>query len=283
MRITRVHPRERAAFQARLAALERLATYPLGDDTFQLDHGPDYFAFFDRLGDVLYGVALEGDQVAAVGCGVLRRVVTRRGRAPRRAWYLGDLKVHPDFRGRRIPLRLLGRHFWWNYPRAPRGYGFTMDAPGSESRVAKLFGHWRWSPVRAAGTLGLWSLDADQARAARPLLERHRGPVTFRSLEGIKDLVLGSTGRRMPLLHLEWDTGVPPPTGDPARVGRLLPDPQPDHVHMLCAPIASPAGPDDPLAADLRALGLHPGATATILAHRMGRDCDWRFALTSEI
>ncbi len=54
----RVTPADRPALGPRLAALERLATYPLGRDTFQLDHGPDYFAFLDRLGaEVDYRVA----------------------------------------------------------------------------------------------------------------------------------------------------------------------------------------------------------------------------------
>ena len=54
MRVKIVHLRaeDRPAYQDRVAALERLASYPLGDDRFELDHGPDYFAFFDRLGAV---------------------------------------------------------------------------------------------------------------------------------------------------------------------------------------------------------------------------------------
>ncbi len=293
-RIAKVRPRERAAFQARLAALERLATYPLGDDTFRLDHGPDYFAFFDRLGEVLYAAALEGETLAAVACGMLRRVPFRQGEAPRRTWYLADLKVHPDYRGRRLPLRMLGRYFPWNYLRCPRGYAISMDpAGGGPNRIARLLGHWRWSPIAAVATLLIWSLDAAAAERAAPIVVRHRGPLSVRSLEGVKDLILGSTGRRMPLLHAEWPRRLgshaePPP--DPARAGPSTPGslrsasaqgerflgPQAGHTHMFCAPEG------DPLAADLAGLGLRPGATATILAHRMKR-CDWRFVLTSEI
>lgn len=273
MRIVRIAPRERAAFQARLAALEQLAAYPLGQDSFRLDHGPDYFAFFDRLGDVLYAAALQGEQLAAVGCGMLRRVPFRAGEAPRRAWYIADLKVHPDHRGGRIPLRVFGRFFPWHYPRCPRGYGISMNpGDGRENKVVRLFGHWRWSPVSVPAQLLLWSLDQDAARRALPIIERHRGPVSLRSLAGIKDLVLGSTGQPMKLLHAEWDR---PAGADPARDGRVVDGPQADHVHMVCAP------EQDALAVDLRALGLAPSATASILAHRM--PSDWRFIVTSEI
>lgn len=273
MRFVRIARRDRPAFQARLAALEKLATYPLGTDTFQLDHGPDYFAFFDRLGDVLYLAALEGDDLAAVGCGMLRRVPLRQGERPTRAWYAADLKVHPDHRGEHLPLKLVARNFVWNYLRCPRLYGITMNPPGGgENRIVRLAARWRWTPVGPGPLLQLWSLDADAMRRALPALERHRGPIRFRSLEGVKDLVLGSTGRRLPLLHAEW--GPAPPAH--ATVGALVEGPRPDHVHMACAPEG------DALAADLRALGFAPDATATIVHHRMGRS-DWRFVLTSEI
>lgn len=275
VQILRVTPADRPALGPRLAALERLATYPLGRDSFQLDHGPDYFAFLDRLGEeVDYRVALEGDDLVAVGAGALRQVPLRHGGPLVRAWYGADLKVHPEHRGRRIPLRLLGSAFPWSYLRCPRGYGISMDpGDGRANPVVRLMGRWRWSPLRLATILVLWSLDRDQARAALPLVEARRGPLRFRSLAGVKDLVLQSTGARLPLLHLEWTTGAAPGARDPSTT---VGEPQPDTTHMLCAPH------DDPLASDLQARGLRPSARASVIAHRM-QGCDWRFVLTSEI
>ena len=89
----------------------------------------------------------------------------------------------------------------------------------------------------------------------------------------MKDLVLGSTGARLPLLHLEWTTGAAPGARDPSTT---VAEPRDGHTHMLCAPH------DDPLAADLTARGLAPTARASVIAHRM-QECDWRFVLTSEI
>ena len=100
-------PADRPQFQAGIASLEQNAIYPLGQDFFQIDHGTDYFAFFDRLGDVHYYIALEGQQVVAVGAGILRQVTDQQGQSPQLAWYLCDLKVHPQYQGQLLSLRLL--------------------------------------------------------------------------------------------------------------------------------------------------------------------------------
>lgn len=266
MRVIEVGPRQRARFAARIAALEALASYPLGDDRFKIDHGPDYFAFTDRMGESHTWAALDGQRVVAVGSGVLRRVPFRQGARPRPAWYGCDLKVHPDYRGRHIPIRMLRGAFCPSYLRCSRGYGISMNTPGVPNRMARLVRHWPWTPISAPTTLELFSLDLDAMRAVAPLVARARGPLGYLSLGGVKDIVLESTGAPMPLLHVQWG---------PAAVGAER-EPRADHVHMLCAPH------DDPLAAALRAEGHAPSATATVIQHRMER-ADWRFVLTSEI
>jgi hypothetical protein len=268
LRVVRIDPHLRPVYQERLAALERLASYPLGQDRFRIDHGPDYFAFFTRLGEPRYYAALEGEDLLAVGAGVLRRVSFRAGEPPRPAWYVCDVKVHPAHRGRRLPLLLMRRSFLWNYLRCRRGYGISMNpGDGSENRVVRIFGHWRWTPARVAGTLLLWSLDADQARAAAPLLRDRRGPLSWLSLQGVKDIVLESTGAPMPLYHAQ--PGLPQPAGGE-------PEPRPGAVHMVCALQG------DDLATALVGAGLRPQATASVIAHRMRRS-DWRFVRTSDI
>lgn len=264
VRILRVDD-DPARWDAGVRALEAEAWYPLGDDRFQIDHGSDYFAFFRRLGELHYYVAEAGGEVVAVGAGVLRRLPLREGGAPREAWYLGDLKVRRDWRGRRLPLQMLTRAFPFNYLRCGRGYGITMNPASGRNRVVGIFERFTWAPVSIGTTLELFSLEAEAMRAARARVEAHRGPVTFLSLAGKKDIVLERTGR-MPLLHVQFG-----PAAEPG-----LPEPVVGHVHMLCAPTG------DPLALALRALGHAPSGTATVLQHRMG-EADWRFVLTSDI
>lgn len=272
MRRVWVNARNRAALQGRVADLERIATYPLGEDTFQIDHGADYFAFFERLGELKYMAMLDGERVAAVGAGVLRRVPLRLGEAPTRVWYLCDAKVHPEYRGRHLPLTMLARgDFPLNYARAPRGYGISMNpGDGSPNRVVRLVRHFRWAPFELGPELGIYGVDAPTLADLTPLIEQFRGHIGLLSLGGVKDLVLGSTGQPMPLVHVTWDPlgkGVAP-------MNRK--EPQPGHTHMFCAPHG------DPMAIALAARGVLPMATASIVHHRMERS-DWRFILTSDI
>jgi hypothetical protein len=261
MKIVTVERGDRAAYAAGIAALEAGASYPLGGDRFTLDHGADYFAFFDRLGEARHVLAVEGGEVIAVGCAVVRTL-------PRgiEAWYLCDLKVRPDARGRRIPLRILASAFPSGVLRCRRGYAISMDPPDRENPVVRLLGRFARVPIRRVAGLVLFSLDASAMREVAPLLKRARGPIGYRSLAGIKDVVLASTGRPMPLLHVQHG-----PLGDPATR-----EPEDGAVHMFCVPDG------DPLLPALRSAGLEPSAKASVLAHGLD-GCRYDFVLTSDI
>lgn len=259
LRYVRIRRKDRSRYQEPLAALEKKARYPLGEDSFTIEHGADYFAFFDRLGTVEYHAALDGDRVVAVGCGILRRV-------PRRTWYLCDLKVDPEYRGRRIPLAMLSRAFLPNYLRCPRGYAISMNPAKGENRVVRLLQKFRWARITVPAYLEIYSLDDARMREVAPVVERHRGPISYLSLAGKKDLVLASTGRPLPLMHVQF--------GPCAEAGAR--EPRDGHAHMLCAPGG------DPLAHALAERGIAPTATASIVQHRMSWS-DWRFVLTSDV
>lgn len=254
MRFFRISDADLPRWQSELEALEHRSVYPLGADTFTISHGADYFAFFRRMGAVHYHALEDGGRLVAVGCGVLRD-------EPRR-WYGADLKVHPDYRGRHLPLRMANRLFLPHFLRCPRGYGVAMDPPGGEApATVRLLRHFKW--LRVAGTipLRLYSADFGQMRAALPALVAARGPLHFISLAGIKDLTLASTGKPLPLLHVGYGTPRP---GD-----RIFTEPQPGHTHMWCTPDADPTG-------------LPVAATATILHHGL-HSFDWRRLTTAEI
>lgn len=258
MKILKITPALRSTYQSRIAQLEKLASYPLGTDSFQIDHGSDYFAFFDRMGATLYAVALEGDQVVAVAAGILREM-------PVRAWYLCDLKVHPDYRKQHIPLHMLSRFFIPNYLKCRKAYAISMNPHNdSNNRIAKLLSRFRWASSSIATQLSIYSFDAETVERARATIEKHRGPFSFLSLAGKKDLILKSTGLPLPLLHFQFGGQSP------------LTQPQSRFTHMLCCP------EDDPLQEELQSLGLQPGTSATVIHHRMA-DADWKFISTSEI
>ena len=86
-------------FGARLQELESAAEYPYGADFFRLNHGANYFAFFERMGEPLFHIALDENRVIACAAGILRTLVI--GNETIKAWYLCDLKIHPEFRWER--------------------------------------------------------------------------------------------------------------------------------------------------------------------------------------
>jgi len=261
MKLVKITFQNSAFLQDRVAELESIATYPLGDDFFKIKHGPDYFAFFRRLGELHYFALLDGDQVAAVGAGVLRE-------QPVRAWYMCDLKVHPDYRGRHLPLRMMRSLFLRHYLKCRRGYAISMNDPHQDSnRIEKLFKKFWWALFHSGGKLLLFSLNAEEMFQAEPLLREFRGTLSYLSLRGKKEIVLQSTGEPMPLLHVQF--------GPCAEQGGFT-TPQPGHTHMFCVPER------DELSEELLVRGFQPSATATIIHHGM-KNVDWSFVLTSDI
>lgn len=260
MRIFRITREDLPRYQAQLEALEQRSVYPLGQDSFRLSHGQDYFAFFERMGEVEYWATEDEGKLVAVGCGVLRENPPR--------WYGSDLKVHPDYRGRHLPLRMVNRLWFRRYLRCGCGYGVAMDpADGREPPTLRLLRHFKFLPMVKVVPLVLYSEDAEGMARARPILEAHRGPLHFVSLLGIKDLVLESTKAPLPLLHVGYGLRVD---------RRTFAEPQAAHAHMWCTPRG------DALHGALEGAGFRVSATASILHHRLG-DFDWGRLTTSEI
>jgi hypothetical protein len=267
MKFHKIASEERALFQPGIMAIEKIATYPLGDDFFQIDHGKDYFAFFDRLGKVDYYVICDGERVAAVGAGILREITYRQGQQPQLAWYLCDLKVHPDYQRRHLSLQILSRAVVAGISKCARGYLISMNpGDGSPNRLVRVLEKYAVVKFTTAAQLGIYSLDAENMQKIAPLIIEHRGKIAYRSLAGIKDLQLQSTGQKLPLLHLQWGEDI----------DDLISAPIAGFTHMFCVPNG------DNLADLLTARSIYPNATASVVSHGMS-ECDWRFILTSDI
>ena len=254
-------------FHSRIADLEAGTSYPLGEDRFEIDHGEDYFAFFTRLGRLHYYVVLDGDRVVTVAAAILRRVPPVNRQKPKSVWYLCDLKVHPEYRGRYLPTAIFTHAFPKLYPISTRAYAISMDAdPERPNPVARMLSRFSLAPMSIATRLGIVSLDAEQMREVEPVLREYFGCVSYLSLAGKKDIILQSTRSAMPLLHVQF--------GPCAEQGHT--EPIDDYVHMFCVSMGHPL---------LEVLGhqaIYPSATATVVHHRMEK-WDWGFILTSDI
>lgn len=246
-------------------SIEKHAEYPLGDDFFRIDHGPRYFAFFERLGNVhYYGWRDQLGKIIAVGAGVLRRL---DGVGFPKAWYLCDLKVHPAHRGQHLPLRIFRRVFFFNYLKCSRAYAISMNnGLKTKNKVSRLFRNFKWVQFADDQFLEIWSLDYEQIQVALPLIEAQRGTTTFLALTGVKDLILSRTQKPLPILHAQFGPLAQSAGGKPT-VGA---------IHMLCTPA------DDQLSKELKKSGFKVNTTATIISYRMNAT-DWSWVLTSDI
>jgi hypothetical protein len=113
-------------YSERLAAFERQFDYPLEEDqTFSIDHGPDYTAFFRAMGQA-HSWILEADEIVVASLSAVVRVMDLQGHE-RRVAYIGDLKLHPSHQSRRV-LFGLARGLQPLLERtADLAYGIVMD------------------------------------------------------------------------------------------------------------------------------------------------------------
>ncbi|MCA8955394.1 MAG: hypothetical protein KDC87_04935 [Planctomycetes bacterium] len=238
-----------------LAEFEREFTYPLGDDSFRIDHGADYLAFFEGLGDPVVVLAEQRQRVVGVLVAVCRPDPL--------CWYVCDLKITATARTVGLARRMLGV---WIAGRDLVGFGVVMDPARGANRMARIAPGLLRVALEVGPRLRFYSLDFAAWGGVSGVLERELGPIAFHDPRGTKDIVLRSSGEAMPLLHAQY--------GRSARAGSG--PPRPGHVHMLCLPDG------DPLIERLSMVGVLPTASATVLHHRMPRH-EWRSLLTSDI
>lgn len=224
LRFQHVSAQEIAPYVPALRRLEAAITYPIADgaDRFRIDHGPSYHPFFSGLGEAHFVLALDGegpDAVVGAMAGVLRS--GRAGEVTIPSVYLGDLKLHRDYRGQgvipRLMLFALGLTRQARFRRWRLAYGAAMRGErGDLMRSARGLHLLRLGSVMArlaiyfAPAALLARLHPESAPAPprggldlSPDFE-HRTllPPGIESTAGRKDLRLVSTGEPWPLWHL---------------------------------------------------------------------------------
>lgn len=246
-----------------LQQLENIAEYPYGSDFFKIDHGHSYFSFFQRLGEPLFHIATVDGRIVACASGVIRTIPQANRLI--KAWYLCDLKVHPDFRLQRIPAKMFRKNLLWNYLRCQKAYAVSMNPKGKPNRVVEITNRLPIFPISLSTELNIYGLDYDQIRKITPDLNTVLGSFSFLSLSGKKDLVMKSSGAPLKLLHVQHG----PMAEDQSK------EPMKDFTHMICAPKSSEL--DKVLNSHFEA-----SASASIVSYGM-KKIDWGFVLTSDI
>jgi hypothetical protein len=250
-------------YSSRLQEFENIAEYPYGDDFFKLDHGENYFAFFERLGEPMFHVALDESRIVACAAGVWRTLQIEEKEV--KAWYLCDLKVDKNYALQKLPAQLFKKNLFSNYLKCPHGYAVSMNPAKGKNRVIKLIERFKWIPIRYAGNLNFYSFNQDDAISFHNELETELGNISYFSLKGKKDLIMKSTNSRLPLFHIQH--------GAMATMG--MAEPLENGTYMICSSENSELD-------NLLKNRFPVSATASILAHRMNPK-DWNFILTSDI
>ncbi len=254
----------REKLNSKLKELEGSIEYPYGGDSFHIDHGSSYFSFFERLGTIEFNLALDGQRVVACACGIKRSIP--RGQSHKKAWYLCDLKVHHDFRKRKIPRKLFTKNLLRHFFSCPRGYTISMNPSEGQNRVIKLIESFPFFPLKFSETLYLFEVSMDEVKSIEEEVNAVLGePVRFLSLKGVKDIVLKSTQEAIPLFHAQYGPMASPEAKAIEHEGR----------YMFCTPKNS-------CLYKLLSKYFSSSATASILEYGL-RGQSWDFILSSDI
>lgn len=263
-------PADRAPWAPAVRALGAHVRLPWGGDLLRIETGPDPFAAFDRLGELLYGVIDEGGSPVAAAGAVLRTLPLGDPANPRswvEAWQVVDLKVRPDRRNTGLPLRLLTSALPKVLGRARKGFALAVTGPGQRSPALDSLPRLPFLSIRTGPVLDLFAVPPERFAEVRPALERARGKVGYLSLAGRRDLVSDTTGAALPIVHAQWG---------PLAARDATSEPPAGATVLLFAPEG------DPLHGALTRAGALPVARAVPLA--IGLDgFDWTNLLSSDV
>lgn len=223
--------------------------YPLGNDSFQLDHGKNYYSFFKRMGKPHFIVVKVQGKIIASCCFIDREGV----------WYICDLKVDKAYRGMNLPTKI----FWKAIIIRGLGviddkfYGISMY-PTSEKLLRIIKNSSLGFMTNVKGYLLIYSLNNSKMKKIQHLFGK---TTSFIDINDKKSLILYSTGNHLPILHLQYNNS-----------GQFK-TPQKGYQHMFCIHESSVLA---------RILPCKPISKALIISRNM-KNYDWNTVSTSEI
>lgn len=243
--------------------------YDLGNDKFRIDHGTNYYKFFERMGNVYIQAAIKNNEIIGTGAGVLRNI---RGN---KIFYLCDCKIDKNFRNKWLPFRmLLKSNKLANITN--KCYCISMNkGNGCDNKIVRLLKRVKWLiDFKYAGNMLIYSVNGKQLKHIRSLIEKHKGLCYFVSLKGVKDLILKSTNKPMELYHINYVKNI-----DFNNTNNISYDIYDDATYMFCF------HEKDNINKILEKNGITTDVTASIVQHGLDKlkPDEWDFIQTSEI
>jgi hypothetical protein len=220
VRIEIVGPDGLEPYHAQLRRLEAAIEYPIaeGGDSFTIDHGEAYGAFFSALGEALFMIAVDGDELVGVCAGVMRS--GRAGGRTVKTVYGADFKLAPRVRGTGLSRRMIWSGFLQgvrpSYLRRWR-LAYVAAMRGARGDVMRTVRGFNVGKLAQAGArLAVYFVEPARLAALRVGEAPPPPPPTGLDLSpdpacrapgivstaGRKDLRLRSTGAPWPLVHL---------------------------------------------------------------------------------
>lgn len=255
LKLIKVNNENKVYIANKIREMESDIYYPLGDDFFKIDHGKNYFSFFERLGDMHYWAAFNGEEMVGVAAGIIRTVENKK------AWYLCDLKVVKKYRGKGVPQFIFKRAFLYNviFHRVYRAYAVSMDSKDNVLPFHKIK-RATINLLKADKHLNIYSINKNQVE---DFLNKYPDFYLVNTNEK-KELILKSSNNKIPLFHLSnncSDLGV----------DNILDD---DSVIMISAIM------NDFIDSYFKSKDIKPDSTATLLSFRLD---DIKHVFTDEI
>jgi len=229
--------------------------YDLGEDEqFKLDHGQNYYKFFDRQGKLHLFVYLDRNQVVGTCGAVLREIDNQK------IWYLCDLKVLPEKRGNHTTTRMFFKGLSKIF-HSRKAYCVNM---GDGRTITKINQYIPFFKIDDQKKLYIYTIDSKTMTKVRKTIENQwQTPISFLSLRGIKDLILKSTDQPKKLYHVN-------------RNNKYQTDIVDGYDYMFCCL------EDDSIREVLTQQGITTDVVATVLSMNM-KNQDLSFLQTSEI
>lgn len=264
MKIIKITSENKHLYNEKLIKFEKLFRYGLGRIEYEVDHGEDYYAFFESMGELVSYIAVDGEDIAALAVGVLREVILLQDEPPKKVWYIADLKVAPNYRGQRLTHMLIRRAYIDNFAKAQKIYALSINRIDNESNhVTQFAPRLPLLPLKVSSTFFLYLCSFEEMEKVEPVLKENSELTGYVNVMKTKTLV--SNGAPIPILHAYY-----------APHQSLHTKPQKGFNHMFCIP------EENALNSKIQSLGITPVATAAALYYG-GGSCDWKFIISSEI
>jgi len=263
MTIIEITENLRQVYNNRLRDFERDFRYPLGKDSFFIDHGINYFEFFDLLGTPYIYIAEEDCKIMAVAIIVLRNIDIYDNGVKENVWYICDLKIHPSYRGKFFIQHFIEVVYKKYSHLSSKIYGISMNVAQGENKLINLASRLTNLDLKLSGELNFYLLHKTQLNSVKQILIDKYNTINFVSLRGKKDLILTSTNNALNVVHFSSRKSEEKFFAESA------------DKYMFCFPT------NEDINVQFAKLDLVPLATASIISNI--KNCNWNVILTSEI